>query len=102
MFAQRLAVYELGRNEVPAAILSDIVNRNNIRVIERGSRIRLLPEALDHGLVASPFRREEFEGYVARQFSVTRQVNFPHPASFDEANDPITADGLSLHRPLKK
>src|SRR5262249_7296863 len=89
--AQRLAVNELGRDEVDAFDLSNLVNSDDVRVIEGGGRMRLLYKASHPAFIRREMRGEQLERDFASETRILREINLPHPARAEESEDLIVA-----------
>ncbi len=77
---QRLAV-EAFRNQVGgAAVLADVVNRDDIGVIEGARRAGLLVEAPHAICISREIRKQHFDGDVSAQALVARTPHLAHPA----------------------
>src|SRR2546421_13057326 len=92
MFLQRDAVDEFGGDEVPAVFVAHLVNRDDVRVIERRSRVCFLIETAETiAVLGEPFS-ENFDGDLSTQARVFRQVNLAHPAFANLCADFVTAE----------
>src|SRR5262245_33868748 len=58
---ERFACQQLHRNEGLAFVLAEIVDRANVRMVDRGSRARLSPETFECDLVIFERFRQEFQ-----------------------------------------
>ena len=85
--AQRLAFEQLHHQERAAVVRADVVNRQNVRVIERADRARFLLESPQMVGVGRKRRRQNFYGHVALQARVARAIHFAHPARANRRND---------------
>ena len=68
---------------------ADVVNRENIRVIERGGRARLLLEAAQPLRVGQEFRRQQLDRDVTLEPRVVRAIHLAHSSGPDEGLDAI-------------
>ena len=89
---KRLAGDELHHDEGPAALLANVVNRDDVRMIERGSQPSLTRQPLGRGRVGSEFIRDKLDGDQAAQASVARLIDLSHAPGSKGADDFIGAD----------
>jgi hypothetical protein len=68
--AERLAFDVLGRDELRATVVADVVHGQDIGMIEARDRARLALEALHALLVAGRARRQDLQGQPATQANV--------------------------------
>lgn len=94
---ERPALDELHDDEVLAAVFPDLVDRANVRVVERGGRAGLAQQALARGLVAAVVRRQHLQGHVAAQHHVAGAVDHPHPAGAELRVDAVMAQHAAEH-----
>jgi len=76
--------------------LAIVVDAGDVGVIQGGSGARLAQEAGAVGFVLGR-RAGEFDGHAARQVGVFREVNHPHSAASQLAENPVMRDGLPYH-----
>src|SRR5262245_1527106 len=76
---------------------SDLVNRNDVRVIERGRGAGLLLEAAHAVSLLGKLFEQDFDGEFAAQPRVFRQINFAHSARAELAKNTIVRNRLSDH-----
>ena len=93
---ERLPLDELGRDDVPAVKLADLMNGDDVRVAQGGSRACLLLETLQAGLTAGKTGWQYLQGYLPAQAVVFSQVHFPHAAAAKQAEDFVVADLLAF------
>src|SRR5438309_11530886 len=89
--AQRFARDELGDNKVQAVCLSDLVNGDDVRMIESGSRLGFLLKALQPILVRSEFRRQQLERNLTLEPNVFREINLAHSPSAQQREHLVMA-----------
>src|SRR5262249_57268508 len=77
---QRLTVNELGRDVVCGAFLSDLKNSDDVGVIERGRRARLLLEAAQAVVVRGEFVGQQLERDLPPKPRVAGEGKFSPPA----------------------
>jgi hypothetical protein len=79
--AQRLAVDALHHDVRQAGGLADLVDRDDVRVIERGRRARLLSESSEAHRIRRETLGQELHRHVPVQVLVARAPDVAHPAS---------------------
>src|ERR1051326_1971540 len=83
--AQRLPFEQLEDDVEGVAVLAEVVDGDEVRVIEQAERARLLLEARDDLLgVAAGNGREELDGDVAGELGVARAIDLSHASRADE------------------
>jgi hypothetical protein len=85
--AERLAVDELHRDEDRLARGSDLVDRDDVLVVQRRRRARLLLEALAPVRVGGELRREDLDGDLAPEARVSRAIDLAHPSGAERRED---------------
>ena len=102
---ERLALDQLHRQEVDAAGLLDRVDRDDVRVIERGDGAGLALEPLQPLRARGHLGRQHFESDVAAEPRVPRAVDLAHPARADRRDDLVGAEagaGRQCHRAAQR
>ena len=110
---ERLAVDQLHDEEVDPLVVADVVDRADVRMIERGDGARLAFEAGAALRVGGEGRRQDLHGDIPSEPRVLRAVDLAHPASADGRIDPIRAeltaeergcraDDRCLHEPRRR
>ena len=94
---ERFALVMRHRDERLAGEVADLVDRSDVRVIERAGRARLPQQAGSGVGMAGGLRREELERDPALEVRVFGQIHRPHPAGADVAEDPVVGDGGADH-----
>ena len=95
--AQRAPADVLHGDVGHAAVLEEVEQRDDVRVIERGRQARLADEALRScGVVAVEV--EPLERYLAVERRLPREVHDGHPATGEHPDDLVRADAVSIHR----
>ena len=94
---ERLAFEELHRDEQPAAVLADLVDLADVRMIDARRGARLAPQPLPRRLVAGE-RRHRLEGDGALEPLVARRVDDAHAAFAQLAHDRVAADASRQDR----
>ena len=93
--AQRLAVDEFGHQEARAVVIADLVNRQDVRVIERRRRPRFVQETAQSFRIAAQLRPQYLERDRSPERRVDGLVDLAHPAGAEQAQDLVTADGAA-------
>jgi len=99
---QRLPLDQLHRDELhgkrvrggdavrrPDDVLSDLVDRHDVRVAEGGGGFRLEHEAPDPLLALDQLRRQDLECDVALEGLVLREVDLAHSSHAERSHDPV-------------
>jgi hypothetical protein len=89
---QRDPVDELRGDEMLLANLPDIVNGEDIRMIERRRRARLVLEPLAQVLVIANGSGKNFQRDGTLQLAVVREIHLTHPARTNERTDLVTTE----------
>ena len=98
---QRVPLQVLHDQEVDPVLLTDVVERANVRVVQAGDGLRLALEPLLEIGVRGDMLGEDFDGDRAVQAGVARFVHFAHPARAEWREDLIGAElrpGVKRHR----
>ena len=96
--AQRLPLEKFHRDEFAAVLFADVVNRANVRMVERGGRLRFAAEPLERGGFAGHFTGEEFQAYGAMQPRVLGLVDDAHASAAKLFGDAVMRNGLPEER----
>jgi hypothetical protein len=97
---ERLAFEILHDEEVGVALAADVVQRADVRMIERGNRLRFTVEALLHLRVVGEVRRKHLDGDRAVQPRIGRLVHLAHAAGTERPDDLVWSEldtGLERH-----
>lgn len=70
----------------------DIVDRKNVRVIQRRGGARFLLEAAQSVGISRECRRQNFDRDIAHEPRIARSIDFAHAARADERADLIRAE----------
>ncbi len=91
---QRLALV-VRHHEVQLAVAAfvDLVDRADVRVVERRGRLGLLEEAALRGVVAGQIGRQDLDRHLAVEARVVGRVDDPHSAAADLGADRVRAEG---------
>ena len=95
--SQGFALVVRHRDERLAGMRTDLVDRGDVRVIQRAGGARLSQQAGRSVRVADVFGGKEFERDAAVQASILSQINRPHSPGADLADDPVMGDLGSHH-----
>jgi hypothetical protein len=93
--AQRPPVDELHRDVRRAVLLGNVVNRDDVRVVERRGRACLTLEACESTGVAGELRRKHFDGDVTPQLHMARAMYLAHAPRTDRAEDLVRTEPRS-------
>src|SRR5581483_11595338 len=74
------------------AALAGVVDRDDVRVVDRGHRLRLADEALAEVVVRRELREQRLQRSLAAEQDVLRVVDDAHTAFAEHADDAIAAD----------
>ncbi len=88
---QRLAVQVFHDNEINSVLVTDVVKRADVRMIQAGNNLGLALEALAAYRVVSKMRRKNLDSDGAVQARVSRPIHFPHSASTQRSDDLVRA-----------
>jgi hypothetical protein len=78
--AQRVALDQLHRDVGDAVALADVVDRDDVRVVERAGRARFGLESPQPVRIFADSFRKNLQRHLAAQQQVARAVDFTHPA----------------------
>src|SRR3954471_17255727 len=88
---ERLALEKLHHEEIGAVVMTDIVQRADVRVIQRRNGPRLANEALRRRLAGPGVRSEHLDGDRSLQPCVAGPVDIPHPPGTDSRLEEVRA-----------
>ena len=83
------AVHEPHREIDTAVDVTCVVDRDDVRVLQRHHELRLARESLAEAIVARQGRRDELERDRSLQAQVVRPVHDAHPTAADQLLDPV-------------
>lgn len=72
--------------------LADVVNRKNVRMIQRRRSLRLQPQPRDRTRIAARLFRQNLDGHIAIQPSIARPIHHTHPTLTDRLNDLVNTE----------
>jgi hypothetical protein len=84
---ERLPLQLFHDQEVDVALVPDVVQHADVRVVEGGNRPRLALEALAQGGVVGDVRRQDLDGHAAIQPRVACAIDFAHPPGGEQSQD---------------
>jgi hypothetical protein len=77
------------RNEDAPVGLARLVDRDDVRVVERGRELRLGQQPLAEALVLGEARREQLERHLPLQPPILGELDDPHAAATEHVLDPV-------------
>ena len=89
---EALAAHVLHDDEVDAVGRLDLVDRDDVRMVQRRGRFGFLDKPLAAGLVRHPVVREDLDGDLAAEPRIARAIDLAHPARADEREHFIRAE----------
>src|SRR5262249_44106989 len=92
---QRLTLDVFRRDEVSPFDLPDVMYGENVGMIQRGGRARLLLESPQSGLASRVACGQELQRHFATEPGVFGKVDLSHAARADQADDFVMADCLA-------
>jgi len=95
---ERFALPILHHDKGLALVLPNVVNRADVRVIQRGGSLRFTLEPFQGLPVLGEFFREEFQGDGALELGVLGLVHHAHAAPAELLQNAVVRDGLADHR----
>ena len=96
--AKRLPVDVLHRDEVAVLRDADVVDRDDLRMVERGNRPRLLREPAPDLRVGEESLREELQRDLPTERRVFRQEDLAHPAGAELPKNTEPGKALEFRR----
>src|SRR5690606_30048323 len=96
VFAKLAALNELVREIAAVLILADLIDRNDVRMIQRRDRLGFLAETASAIGVECKLRREKLYCYVAVEFAVKGGIDLAHATLADLGADLITPELSAL------
>ena len=77
---QAFPLQQLGDQKRRAVVLTDVMNGENVGMVKRGHRPRLLLKAAQAVAIAGEGFRKNFQSYIAPQARIFRAIHFSHAA----------------------
>ena len=94
---QRCPFQQLHDEERLVAVATDVVQRADVRMIERRRGARLALETVERGRILRQPGRQELHRHLPAQASVLGPIDDTHPAFADLVEDAVMGDGLADH-----
>ena len=94
---QRHTLKKLHRNEAEVIVGIDLINRADIRMVQRRSRPSLPPEPLQRQLILGHIRRQELQRHKPPQVDVLSLIDDAHPAAAQILDNAVVRDRRSNH-----
>jgi hypothetical protein len=94
--AERPAVHELVGNEVRARRVADVVNRDDVRVIQRRHRFGFADEPGQAILVVGKCGRQNLQRDPAAEADVLSEIHLAHPALAEGTDDLVVPESCAL------
>ena len=95
---QRLSFQQFHGDEMLAVRFVDLVNRADVRVIERGGGKGFALESFSGRGIILHFRGQKFQRDMAAQLEVFGFVDHTHPAAAELRQNAVMRDGFPDHR----
>jgi hypothetical protein len=90
---QRRSVQKLHGDEGAPVLLADVVDRADVRVVQRGGGARVAPEARPRARIRGELGGQELERDKPLEPRVLRPVDNSHPAAAELSHDAIVGHG---------
>ena len=94
---ERVPFHELHGNVGTAGVLTDLVDRANVGVVESGSGAGLASEAFQRGGVFAQLVGQKFECHETAKIDVLGLVDEPHAPTAEQLNDAVMRDDRVDH-----
>jgi hypothetical protein len=88
---QAFPLQQLGDQKWRAVVLTDVMNGENVGMVKRGYRPRLLLKATQAVAIAGEGFRKNFQSDIAPQARIFRAIHFSHAACAKRRQDFIRA-----------
>ena len=86
---QRDALHQFHRDERYALVFVDIVNRADIRMVQRGRSASLALESLERGRISRDAQRHKFQRHLPPQLRILSAIHHAHPAAAHLLDDAV-------------
>ena len=96
-FLERAPVEQFHDDELLAVTLADVVDRADVRVIERRRDARLAPEPLERFRVRGEIRGQELHGNLAAEANILGTVHHAHSAGAEPLENLVVTDDGANH-----
>ena len=99
LVAERLAFEQLRHEVVEAVVLADVVHGEDVRMVERGRRTRLLLEPQQTVAIAAELNRQDLDRDVTSQPDVAAPIHLAHASGAEDAENLVrTETGAGAER----
>jgi hypothetical protein len=95
--AQRTSLDVLHRDVGPVVDLTDVVNRRDVRMVDRRGQPGFLKKPLAPGLVAREVRADQFERGPALQLEVFDEKDLAHSAFTEALDHPVMTNSCAQY-----
>src|SRR5438128_10900010 len=92
------AFEQLHHNELLPLMLTDLIHRADVRMIERRGSTRFAQEALERALIFRQILGQELQGHQSLQDKVFGTVNDPHAAASELFENAVVGHSRAKHR----
>ena len=97
LFLERAAVEQLHHHVLLAVVLADVVQRADVRMVQRRGDARLATEPVERLAARGQLRRQELQRDVPPEPHVFGAVDDAHPSAAKAVDDPVRADERADH-----
>ena len=97
--AQRSAIHELVGDEVRAGHVADVVNRDDVRVVQRRRRPGFADEAGQAVLIVGRGGGQHLQRHATAETDVLSEVDLAHSALAEGTDDLVVAELCALGQP---
>ena len=88
---------QLHHEELLPVVFADVIDRADVRVIQRRRRTSLALKALRRRRVPQQLRRQELDGHLPAEADIFAAVHDAHATPAKALEDPVMRDGLAKH-----
>src|SRR5262249_20769954 len=92
---QRFALDKLGDEYMRRVGFENLVNRDDVRMVQRRRRPRFLFKAAQAVQVVGERHRQEFQRYPPAQSAILGQIDFSHAAAAEERDDLVSSESVA-------
>jgi hypothetical protein len=93
-----LTFEQLHHEELLSFVFADVVDRADVRMVQRGRGTCLALKTLRRRGILRPLQRQELERHVPAEPDILGAVHDAHAAPAELLEDPVVRDGLAEHR----
>jgi hypothetical protein len=94
---ERLSFEQLHHEELLAVVLTHVVYRADVRMIQRRGNASFAVETLNGGRLVRELQGQKLQGNLATETEVLRAVHDAHSAAAKSRDDAVVRDNLSDH-----